>query len=170
MSILNLLFSRFFGASAVSESPLAAISDPLPVQVAPVDRALAVGQTLGGAARVIDGDTLMVDGVVVRLWGIEAPASDQPWGVEAKYALIRLCRGKRLSLVVEAVPLPGLVMARCRLPDGRDLAAAMVQAGHALDWPLYSQGEYRALETREARARFWRADMRQRGEGFDAAA
>lgn len=170
MSILNLLFSRVFGAKADIESPAVPFSDPLTDAIASAPLPLAVGQTLRGAARVIDGDTLLIDGVAVRLCGIEAPATDQPWGIEAKYALIRLCRGQRLLAMVEAMPLPGQVMVRCQLPDGRDPAAEMVRAGLALDWALYSQGRYRALEQDGARARFWRADTRQRHEGMGAAA
>lgn len=170
MSFLNLLFGSAFGVKADIESPAAPFPDPVTDAIASAPMPLAVGQTLRGAARVIDGDTLLIEGLGVRLWGIEAPATDQPWGVEAKYALIRLCRGKRLVAVVEAMPLPGLVMVRCHLPDGRDPAAEMVRAGLALDWALHSGGHYRALEAHAARARFWRADTRQRHEGGMGAA
>src|ERR1700682_2111899 len=40
--------------------------------------ALAASPTLAQSARVVDGDTLKVDGVTYRLWGIDAPESHQP--------------------------------------------------------------------------------------------
>ena len=40
--------------------------------------ALAASPALAQSARVVDGDTLKVDGVTYRLWGIDAPESGQP--------------------------------------------------------------------------------------------
>jgi len=34
------------------------------------------------------------------------------------------------------------VVARCTLPDGRDIACEMVKMGAAWDWPKYSGGYY----------------------------
>ena len=40
--------------------------------------ALAAFPALAESVRVVDGDTLQVDGVTYRLWGIDAPESGQP--------------------------------------------------------------------------------------------
>jgi len=112
---------------------------------------------------VIDGDTIDIDDVRLRLAGIDAPELEHPYGNQAKCALVRLCKGQ----VITARILPELsydrVVAQCFLPDGRDLAAELVRAGLALDWPKFSGGRYRHLEAPDARRRLWRADARQKG-------
>ena len=40
--------------------------------------AFAASPALAQSARAVDGDTLKVDGVTYRLWGIDAPESHQP--------------------------------------------------------------------------------------------
>lgn len=118
---------------------------------------------VAGPCRVIDGDTIDVDGWRIRLAGIDAPELNDPWGREAKSHLIMLCRGQ----VVRAVP-DGTVsyqrhVATCYLPDGRDIAAEMVRAGLALDWASYSGGKYRHLEPPGARRHLWRCEAHQNG-------
>lgn len=54
-------------------------------------------------------------------------------------------------------------VAKCTRPDGRDLSAEMVKLGMAIDWPKFSGGIYRALETPDARKKLWLADARQKG-------
>jgi micrococcal nuclease len=49
------------------------------------------------------------------------------------------------------------------LPDGRDLSAEMVKAGHAIDWRKFSGGKYRQLEPDGIRKKLWRCDARQKG-------
>ena len=57
----------------------------------------------------------------------------------------------------------GRTVARCYLPDGRGLSAEMVKLGLAIDWPKFSGGQYRSLETPDARKKLWLADVRQKG-------
>jgi endonuclease YncB( thermonuclease family) len=54
------------------------------------------------AQRVIDGDTIELDGIRWRIWGIDAPEMDQTcgnWtaGIAATYALAHLTRGKTIT-------------------------------------------------------------------------
>lgn len=118
---------------------------------------------LRGRCWVIDGDTIDIDGTRLRLAGIDAPELDHPFGNQAKWAMVKLCKGQ----VITARILPELsydrVVAQCFLPDGRDLAAELVRAGLALDWSKFSGGKYRHLEAPDARRRLWRADARQKG-------
>lgn len=94
---------------------------------------------------VVDGDTLEVGGERVRLWGIDAPELDAPGGAAARTALAELAAD---GVVCVAPPSGqdrdrwGRAVRLCRTPDGRDLAAALVAAGVATDWPRYSGGFY----------------------------
>lgn len=112
---------------------------------------------------MIDGDTIVIGRQNIRLFGIDAPEMDHPYGKVAKSALIGLCRGQTISASVTGGMSYGRVVAICHLPDGRDLSAEMVRTGHAIDWPKHSGGKYRHLEPPDVRKRLWRADARQKG-------
>ncbi len=104
----------------------------------------------GTVYRVIDGDTVhlyVTEGPVVRLrlWGIDAAALDEPGGAEAADYLRRLTEGRTLECEVppsgEDQGPPRHAVRLCRI-DGRDIAQALVDAGHAVDVPAYSDGRY----------------------------
>lgn len=119
---------------------------------------------LRGRCWVVDGDTIVIDKIHVRLAGIDAPELDHPWGRQSKWALVQLCKGQMVTARIRPELSYDRVVAECYLPDGRDLAAELVRSGLALDWPKFSGGKYRHLETSEARRKLWRADARQRGK------
>ena len=91
---------------------------------------------------VTDGDTLKAPDVRVRLWGIDAPEMNQLGGKQAKAALKSITKGQDLSCRVKGADRYGRIVARCDLPNGKDIACLMVQFGHASDWPKYSKGYY----------------------------
>ena len=122
-----------------------------------------VGRTLTGTAWVIDGDTIVIDKVHLRLFGIDAPELDHPYGRKAKSAMIGLCKGHKVRAEIRENDHYDRCVARCFLPDGRDLSAELVKMGLAIDWPKYSGGVYRKLETQDVRRRLWRAHNRQVG-------
>jgi endonuclease YncB( thermonuclease family) len=53
------------------------------------------------------------------------------------------------------------LVARCYLPDDRDLSAEMVKQGLAIDGSKFSGGKYRSLERPDARRKLWLADARE---------
>lgn len=120
-------------------------------------------RAISGRCWVVDGDTIVIDRINVRLAGIDAPELDHPWGQRSKWALVALTRGKRVTAEVTGGLSYDRVVARCVLDDGRDLAAELVKQGLAIDWATYSGGYYRHLEPDGIRKRLWRADRRQRG-------
>ena len=124
---------------------------------------LTVPLVLKGNAYVVDGDTLTIQKTQIRLFGIDAPELDHPYGKNAKSALISLCKGQSVRAEVVATDDHGRTVAQCYLPDGRDLSAEMVRCGLALDWQKYSGGRYRLLEAPDARRKLWLADARQKG-------
>lgn len=121
------------------------------------------GTVLRGRCWVIDGDTIIIDQVRIRLAGIDAPELDHPWGQQSKWAMVKLCKGQIVTARFKPELSYDRLVAECFLPDGRDLAAELVRCGLALDWPKFSGGKYRHLEPADARRRLWRAEARQRG-------
>ncbi|MCV2869268.1 thermonuclease family protein [Defluviimonas sp. WL0002] len=126
-------------------------------------RHLLEERILTGAAYVVDGDTIRIQKTQVRLFGVDAPELDHPYGVRAKRALQRLCKGHVIRAEVTDLDSYGRTLAHCYLPDGRDLSAEMVKLGLAIDWPKFSGGKYGSLEVPEVRKKLFLADARQKG-------
>ena len=118
---------------------------------------------LRGRCFVIDGDTIVISKQHIRLFGIDAPELDHPYGQKAKWAMVALCKGRNITARIVASDVHDRVVAKCFLDDGRDLSAELVKQGLAIDWPKYSGGAYRAMETNDARKKLWRAVARQQG-------
>jgi endonuclease YncB( thermonuclease family) len=110
---------------------------------------------LHGQARIIDGDTLDLAGVRIRLFGIDAPEHNQNctddrgkrWacGTFATQTLKALTRGE-LSCEELDRDRYGRVVARCSV-GGRDIAEQMVAQGAAFAYRRYSM-DYVGVETR----------------------
>ena len=97
------------------------------------------GATLSGSARVIDGDTLEICGMRIRLHGIDAPESAQrcraagrtwPCGREATRALSGRIAGRMVVCEERDRDRYGRSVAVCRAA-GEDVNAWMVAAGWA---------------------------------------
>lgn len=100
-----------------------------------------------------DGDTCWVktsDGspYKVRLYGVDAPEKDQPYGPEATAYMNHMLQGQEVK-----------VICRGRSDDrrtcdlffnGQDVSGLLVKEGFAWDYPEYSKGKYTALQ-QEAR-------------------
>lgn len=122
-----------------------------------------VPKILRGSAYVVDGDTITIQRTQIRLFGIDAPEIDHPYGKKAKWALVTLCKGQPIRAEIIEKDDYGRAVAKCYLPNGRDLSAEMVKQGLAIDWPKFSGGEYKELELHDARKKLWLADARQKG-------
>ena len=97
------------------------------------------------------------------MFGVDAPELDHPYGKKAKWALHRLCKDHVIRAEIIEEDDHGRTVAHCYLPDGRDLSAEMVKQGLAIDWPKFSRGKYKHLETPDARKKLFLADARQKG-------
>ncbi len=166
MGLFRILIRLFVGKRRPSRprqhEPFVVITTPAPSRTPmPLPPAPTV---LRGRCWVVDGDTIVIDNTHIRLAGIDAPELDHPYGKQAKWAMVQLCKGQTVTARIRPELSYDRVVAECSLPDGRDLAAELVRAGMALDWPKFSGGKYRHLETPEARRKLWRADARQRGK------
>lgn len=120
-------------------------------------------RVISGPAYIVDGDTIKVRKQQIRLFGIDAPELDHPYGKKAKWALHKLCNGQTIRAEITDEDDYGRAVARCYLPDGTDLSAEMVKLGLALDWERFSEGAYKDLETEEARKKLFLASARQKG-------
>lgn len=165
MGLLRILIRAIWGRKKPSwqarSRPSVIVPRPVPEPVAPLPMPDTI---LHGTCWVIDGDTIVIDSRHIRLAGIDAPELDHPYGKQSKWALVKLCKGQTITARIRPELSYDRVVAECFLPDGRDLSAEMVRAGMALDWPKFSGGKYRHLETPDARRKLWRADARQRGK------
>ena len=92
----------------------------------------AGGQVEGVVSRVLDGDTLYVGAVNIRLQGIAAPELDEPFGPEARDFLTAVALGKRARCDLTGERSFDRQVAVCRI-DGQDLGRLMIEAGLARD-------------------------------------
>jgi len=109
-------------------------------------------RTLEGPAAIVDGDTMRVAGVRVRLRGIDAFERGQTCrragggydcGASATAALAGLVGGRPVVCRGRERDRYGRVLAVCSA-GGHDLNAAMVSAGWAIAYGAYDLEEYRA--------------------------
>ncbi len=122
---------------------------------------------LEGEARVIDGDTITVDGVRVRLFGVDTPEVDDR---DCTYPDGAQTCGEIAGDVLAAV----LIEPRCQVVDidrfrrliatcdarGRSVSEYLVQAGVALALPAVNGGSYLEAEraAQENKTGFWNCE------------
>ena len=113
---------------------------------------------ISGKAKLTDADTLVISGVTVRLFGIDAPELDQmctkadgrewacgTWAADQARALFK---GQRLTCVPRDTDPYGRTVATC-FADGVDVAETLVRRGLATAYQRYS-GDYLAAEKEAA--------------------
>ena len=121
----------------------------------PVDHAppppIPASRQIKGRGWVIDGDTIAINRIKIRLAGIDAPELDQPGGQKSKWEMVQICKGHILRCELTGETSYDRLVGTIYLPDGRDVGAEIVKAGLALDGSYYSQGKYRHLEVEGVR-------------------
>jgi endonuclease YncB( thermonuclease family) len=117
--------------------------------------AVRAAEFVGGAGKVVDGDTLWVcnnfECQKFRICGINAPEAGEPGYNEARDALGKLVEGKavRCLQVGGGTPCDGRskptnrdrIVAQC-FADGDDVAKQLVERAYACDWVRFSGGYY----------------------------
>ena len=124
----------------------------------------AHGQIIAGGATAVDGDTLAMTSIRIRLHGIDAPEATQTcktgeeeWtcGPDAKTALASLINDSEVLCVQKAMDVFGRSVAICHV-SGMDLGLAMIEAGFAVAFenapPAYLSVQARR---REAKIGIW---------------
>jgi micrococcal nuclease len=109
-----------------------------------------------GLAHVLDGDTIAVGGVRVRLKGVAAPEVEhfgepgEAGGEAAKAFMVELVEGQVVVCELTRERTHGRRVGGCHR-DGRDIAGELIAAGLARDCPRFSGGRYAPVETQGAR-------------------
>lgn len=144
---VGLVFGERLGDGAPRRPPVPAAPD--------VIRGVAPGGVVAGRAAVVDGDTIAIRGRRIRFEGIDAfereqicrsARGDYACGRDAAAALRELIGGARVECRLAGRDRYGRALGICRA-NGRDLGAALVEAG----WALATRADYVAAE-RAARA------------------
>jgi endonuclease YncB( thermonuclease family) len=120
--------------------------------------------TLTGNAEIVDGDTIKVGGLAVRLYGIDAPEGRQTCqregntyacGTEATRTLVKLIGGRTVECDVVGKDNYGRILGVCRAGE-TDLNATMVSQGWALAFVKYSDRYTQLQQTAEiAKVGLW---------------
>ena len=143
-----------------------------------------VPESVAGIPRILDGDSIRINGEEVRLVGIDAPERRQMcqkggrnWacGVVAAEALREYVAGRPVSCAVEGVDKYDRLLGRCQSSISRELNGWMVEQGWAVSFGDYHAAEQRARAARRGiwgstfeRPRNWR-DEHLKGVASDAA-
>lgn len=120
---------------------------------------------LTGIPRIVDGDTVAINGTKVRLQGIDAPETEQfcldakgqpaDCGKGVRDRLIEKSAGRPWTCKVSGQDIYSRSLARCYV-GGEDIQKWLVRSGFALSYKHYSH-DYDADEqaARDARAGLW---------------
>jgi endonuclease YncB( thermonuclease family) len=117
---------------------------------------LPPSRELSGKCYVIDGDTIAINRVKIRLAGIDAPELHQAYGQKSKWAMVNICKGQVVTAKLNGEFSYDRLVGTCYLPDGRDIGAELITQGLAVDYGVYSGGKYRNLEPRGSRQKLRR--------------
>ncbi|MEL6362793.1 MAG: thermonuclease family protein [Pseudomonadota bacterium] len=98
----------------------------------------------GQAVKVFSGDAIMIEGVstTVRLWGVDAPQEEESGFDQSKEQLTKLVAHTELACQLIGEDSYTRFLARCFLPDGRDLNRIMIDKGLAREVFPHTKGFY----------------------------
>ena len=125
------------------------------ILVALVALPAVAAERLVGRAHVLDGDTVVVAGIHVRLKGVAAPEvahtgeAGEPGGDAARAFMTALIDGQTVVCDLTRERTHGRRVGYC-YRDGQDIAAELTKAGLARDCRRFSAGRYAELETAAA--------------------
>ena len=128
---------KFFGIILMS-----AISFASPLLAEPSERE----QWISGTATVIDGDSIKLDGTLVRLFGIDAPELTQlcytgniarACGEKSAVYLSDMIYGQRIRCRIDDMDAYERILGSC-IWNGRNINEVMVLTGNAVAWPAHT--------------------------------
>lgn len=132
-------------ATLIAGALLSGLSSLMPAQADSVPRSM-IGQDVSGRVdRVVDGDTLRLEGLStrIRIWGLDAPEVKDAGGSFATQTLESMVLGGPLVCRVMDIDRYDRIVGQCFTQDGRDVAATMIAAGVAQEYCRFSRNHYR---------------------------
>lgn len=109
------------------------------------------------ALRVHDGDTFALADAKYRIWGVDAPELDQPWGIVAREALRQLLANGEIATVRKGKSWSRTVV-QCTAGE-KDVALELLKMGLAWYLPKFApkRQDYREAEAeaRKAKRGLW---------------
>ena len=100
---------------------------------------------VSGMAYVTDGDTIKLDNIKIRLYGIDAPELGQycngvNMGEEARVYLKKLVENKEVNCQIHGTDMYKRKLGRCFLKSGDiEINKRMVEVGFAVNYHFYSK-------------------------------
>jgi endonuclease YncB( thermonuclease family) len=108
---------------------------------------VALAEEIQGIPRIVDGDTVQIGTVKIRLQGVDAPETDQlcldrdgkRWtcGIEARDRLIQKAGGKVWTCNTSSIDPYGRALATCEV-EGANINRWLVREGWAMSFVRYS--------------------------------
>ena len=123
----------------------------------------APAATIEGQATIVDGDTVEVNGIRVRLKGVDAPEMGDRYGSEATRGMHAVV-GSWLRCELTGEETHNRKVGYCVNGKGEDIGEAIIKQGFALACPRYSD-RYVKFEQRNTIARLPHATYCLQGTG-----
>jgi endonuclease YncB( thermonuclease family) len=113
---------------------------------------LAMVIASGNGVYVIDGDTIILNGIHIRLKGVDAKELHTQQGKRAKIIMQNIVRGYTITCHLTGERTRNREVGYCLTDTGLDINREIIRMGEALSCPRYSD-RYLEDETEEARSR-----------------
>jgi micrococcal nuclease len=113
---------------------------------------LTLCSQISGQATVIDSDTIVVEGIHIRLSGVDAEELNEPYGKQARDAMRTIIGHSLVTCSLTGDRSYSRYVGTCYtalpalLSQSIDIGAEIIRLGFALDCQHYSGGKYKPLE------------------------
>jgi len=148
MKLNNIVFSIVVMSLLLACDPLISAIDSQSANDASAEQQILPKglsfENQGKCRRVVDGDSLYVAGQdkQIRLWGVDAPETDEAGYQKAKDKLNKLAFNQKISCATQDIDKYGRIVARCFLPDGREINRLLLASGVSQEYCRFTKNYY----------------------------